>query len=281
MAILKRYRVHHIGLVDDIVGSGKRASEFLRTFMDSPTLRSWRSYGKIKISIIAYAATPEGEDRVRRQLATKRKPGPAEDVKVVWKERPGPRARFAIPSVLEALRDVCRRYGTGAASRGFTEGFGKCMSMFVFEHKCPNTVPSMLWKRSPHVNPLFPEGTVPPWCAPAFDAVASGVVSQRVAADHFLNADIEVLRRSTSSDGIQLLLVLGVLRRLRRPSRIAEALGLKETDVRRLLELGERAGFVVGGRSLTSLGRAEVDRASAFSGAEKVRAPTNAFYYPR
>lgn len=281
ISILKRKRVHHIVLVDDIVGSGKRAAEFLRSFMDSPTLRSWRSYGKIKISVLAYAASADGEDRVRRRLATKRKPGPAENVEVLWRERPGPRGGFAIQAKLEALRDVCRRYGAGRASAVFAEGFGRCMSMLVFEHKCPNNVPSILWRRSPHMSPLFPDGAVPPWCAPAFDAAADGATVARVAADHFLNSDIETLRRSTSSDGVQLLLVMGALRRLRRPERIGQALGFDGSEVNRLLALGEQAGFIVGGRSLTPLGRAEVEHASTLAGEEKVRVATNAFYYPR
>lgn len=281
IATLKRKRVHHIGLVDDIVGSGNRAAGFLRDFMDSPTLRSWRSYGKIKVSVLAYAATPEGEDRVRRQLRTKRKPGPAGNVQVLWKERPGPRAGFAIQAKLEALRDVCRRYGAGRASAGFAEGFGRCMSMLVFEHKCPNNVPSMLWKHSTQMTPLFPDGAVPPWCAPAFDAAANGSIVGRVAADHFLNSTIEVLRRSTSSDGVQLLLVMAALQSLRRPTRVGEALCLDNSELQRILALGEQAGFVVGGRSLTALGKAELEHASTLDCEQKVRVATNAFYYPR
>jgi hypothetical protein len=43
------------------------------------------------------------------------------------------------------VEDLCREYGPRSGRRNMSLGFGGAMTLIVFQHKCPNTVPAILW----------------------------------------------------------------------------------------------------------------------------------------
>jgi len=260
ISTLKKKEVRDIVLVDDIVGSGKRASDFLRSFMRSPTLRSWRSYGLLRIHVLAYAASHVGERKTREALATKKKPGLAGNVDVQFVRRPGLYGQLALPMTAESIKLLCAGYGKNhKIPFKYHLGFGNALSTIVFEHKCPNTAPGILWHKTKTWTPLFPGGAVPHSLTPAFNE-GQLLARRKASAALFLKADAQELERLTSGEGVKLLLTLGALAKLRNEARVAEAVDLPLLEIQRLLQVAQQAGFV-SGRSLTAEGRAELHHA--------------------
>ena len=160
---LREHRVKKLVVVDDIVGSGKRSISFVRWLSRNRSIRSWMSSGHIAFHIAAFAATPTGRARV----------GAVSGVASVQCERVARygRAKWSARQ-LESVEALSKRYAprTGWSGRPF--GYEGAMTMFVFQHGCPNTAPPILWRRSKKWRPLFegrPEFAFAPWPEPLDD----------------------------------------------------------------------------------------------------------------
>jgi len=180
---LRSKRVPSIILVDDIIGSGRRAADFLAAMVRSKvrrqrdskmvqTLCSWHSGGFVRFEIVAYAASEAGECCVRSCLS----PSP----EVFYWRRPRFSHDLGNARDVAAAKSLCERYGRQrkGAGRKTPLGFGNVFSGLVFRHKCPNTVPPILWGKTQSWTGLFgPKGTIPAELEPCFTSSADSDVA--------------------------------------------------------------------------------------------------------
>lgn len=255
---LRRRRVNNIVLVDDVCLSGNRTSAFIRALMLNASLRSWASYGKLSIHIVAYAVSREAEHRIAGTIAR-------------WTRIPREgRLRFHVEQSSIAgyrnldetlhgrLRSLCTRYPPTLTrpDAGARMGYGNTMSTTVFQHGCPNNVPAMLWATAAGWAPLFPGRQVP---ASLFPAFAESPNPDREAR---LSAMLAAEDGASNGDQSDVTRVLKALRRRKlREGELVHATGLGTLSVRLVLRQCLRFGLVssADGRT-TPKGNAELRR---------------------
>jgi hypothetical protein len=131
-----------------VIASGRRITKFARYLSRSPTIKSWLSYGIVRYQAAAFAATRQGREKIEAdpyftEVAQCRE---AELGRWKWSE-----------AQVREITSLCDRYA-GRTSRPYWPlGYGVAMTMLVFQHKCPNTCPAILWAGSKNWLPLFEE----------------------------------------------------------------------------------------------------------------------------
>ena len=277
---MRSEQIRNIVLIDDLIGSGKRISNYLRKEMD-PTLKSWISYKWTKLWIVAYAGLDVGIQAVLRNGY-----GLTKD-----------RIRLVTPAQHRSqyltlpMQEFCKRNAKLTRHRHMPMGFGDGGVAMIFEHSCPNNAPAVLWSRGRKFNPLFPNRGVPPGLTRTFyeenvnrSAQILWDSSQYRLALAMLH-EPNLLRHQGSQ--WRLLLMLGLASRSRwEDVRIAGVLGIPVAEVETNRSLAHRIGLVDDStHELTHLGRALLDkvRASA-SETQKTRKQrrlsAEAAYYP-
>lgn len=276
---LRAGAVEHIVVIDDILGTGNRCSTYLDQLWKYATIKSWRSYKLIKFSVVAYAGTEDAVQLVRRH-----------------RSRPQVHVHRHCPTISSlpwppqrrtAARAVCRKY----ANRwriDFPLGYKKTASLLVFEHGCPNNVPSVFWgdaARGPlNWRAIFEGRSTAGGASSAFppefetNTPVSALIS---AGQHRLAAALpSVGDRPLSA---RMLLVLSLIwKGRRRLETLAHATGLTVDDCNELLESCIAAGFISPLRRITSAGLAEVKGAMNARGQRQNPVPPagNDVYYP-
>jgi hypothetical protein len=110
------------------------------------TIKSWCSFGWIKIRILAYAATSAGIGRVQRE---KRQDG------VRYERLVGEGGSHWSEAQRTEVKRICANYAEKTSRRFIPVGYEKAFTCIVFEHKCPNTNPPILWAGSKSWKPMF------------------------------------------------------------------------------------------------------------------------------
>ena len=208
---LRDKRIKNIILIDDSVGSGRRVVAFIRAMMANKTFLSWWSYGYIKITILAYARTLQGERRIHQDT-----PGSDSSKRVFRKS-----SKIAfISSVRYNARTMACRWGSQhdrilrlcdsveAISSKWRRGFGGVMGNIIFYHSVPNNIPGILFCRDNGWHPLLSGRTLPDWLTSMLDNPSSSYASEERGASS--NA-IEV-RLSGETMDLLLLIKRGVRR---------------------------------------------------------------------
>lgn len=253
---LLEQRVHHVVVVDDLIGSGERTRAYLDQLWSDSTTKSWWSYKKVRFTVVAYAGTAEGVRHVRQHPC---KP----DVEVhrycpTLDGLPWPREQRRL------ARRLCKNYAGNYALRGWQLGFKSSAALLVFEHGCPNNVPNIFWADSKDSaeawQPLFPGRASTAETASVFppELASRTPVSVLLSAGQkrVAKALSTVLDRPLSKETVIVLALLG--RGINRMEAFAHAtsLGVKECQV--LLEACIESGLVSPRRRLTEAGAAEL-----------------------
>jgi hypothetical protein len=170
---MRRARCKTIVLVDDLIASGKRVSEFARHMYRHPTITSWYSYHRIAFVAIAYAATIAG------QTAVKKLEKPHLEVAI----------RYGCPTLHDensvryrAMRRICADNAGRTSRSGIPLGYGNTGAMTVFAHGCPNNAPAILWADNlMKWRALFPNRMVPTEMLASFGATNQRTVDNSVS----------------------------------------------------------------------------------------------------
>lgn len=182
---IRARRVHHIVLLDDSTGSGKRVSKYLKSMSSNKTLLSWLSGGFITIHVVSYARTIQAEKVIRKRF-----PGSSHGKRV---------RKISDKLIFDSLvrydgKELQHRWGVDyerivalsdrekKVPKALRRGFGKVMANIIFFHSVPNNIPGILYyNESVEWKPLFPNRVLPDWCV---KGIVSNTVGDVALSDH-------------------------------------------------------------------------------------------------
>lgn len=283
---MRAERIKHMVLVEDFIGSGDRISSFLQKRMH-PSIKSWISYGWIKLWIVAYSGLSGGVWAISRcgyKLT--------EDSFRFVMPPSYSRANFD-----EAMLEFCVRNSWRTNRSKIPLGFGNGATNLIFEHGCPNNAPVVLWSpgkriqpRGERFQPLFPNRGIPTELRPAFGMPTPEVGPEILwkAGQYRLALSLLQEKREGRQSGLwPLPVALGLASRSKWDDKyIAKAIGKPLINVERLREVAVSIGTLeAGSREVTAFGRAflELIRAGAAEQAKQKfrrQLALEALYYP-
>ncbi|MET3437873.1 hypothetical protein [Sphingomonas sp. 1185] len=253
---LRKEHARAIFVVDDIIGSGKRTTEFISAMWHSPSIMSWHSRHQIAFKALAFTATISGERRVgahrcRPEVITARDCPTFEDV--LWPDDIG-----------QKVKDMFVVYGARTSRPKMRLGFADSMAALVFEHGCPNNVPAIFWApttKKASWEPLFPDRSILSEEASAFppDILARDPVAiltelsgneEGVPAAMFGPAPLGI-----SATTILALVAKGVRSR----AALNYAIGYDVKECTAILDRCVARGYLTPALRLTAAGRAELN----------------------
>ena len=240
---LRKHRIRDIVLLDDSIGSGGRLSDFARKMFDHPTFMSWWSYGLIRLHVVSYARTREGEGKIISHI-----PGSNH----ARRKFPKSTKLNFYSKIVYSIRHFETRWGNrfddllktcnakAQIPKKYRRGYGEVMGNIVFYHSIPNNIPGMLFWSNEQGSwkPLFPARTIPDWMV------------------ELLESRLALLQTELSSDSKQKLCLLVSLARkgVRRRASLALRMDLDIRHVYELIKQAASLGFIDGKLRPTKVG---------------------------
>lgn len=276
---LRKNRAKAIFVIDDIIGSGKRTTEFISAMWHSPSITSWHSRRQITFKALAFTATASGERRVREhrcrpEVVIARDCPTFEDV--LWPD-----------DIEQKVKNLFVAYGARTSRPKMRLGFADSMAALVFEHGCPNNVPSIFWapiSKKSSWEPLFPDRSILSEEASAFppDILARDPVAilSELSGDE---ESVPVALFGSAPLGINATTILALVANgVRSRAALSYAIGYDVKECTAMLDRCVARGYLTPTLRLTPAGRAELN----FDGRSSERlgrlAPIGSdMYYPR
>lgn len=133
-------KIKAIVYIDDFIGSGQQIINFWHFFV-SRKIKSWLSYSKCDVFFVSYAAMSKGISNIVKNCR-----GVKKDEFLFFIKDPSFKDKKSIIS-------LCDRY-ISKFSKNNIYGYGNTLTNIVFEWKCPNNTPPLLWSDK-NWTPLF------------------------------------------------------------------------------------------------------------------------------
>lgn len=264
--------------IDDFIGTGGRAHEFLDTLWQEKTIVSWHSSNHIKFHVIAYSGATEGIERTKKHKS----------VPLVHIYRDAP-TFYSLPwskGRKEEVFNLCRKYGeiAGKRRRHMWLGYKKTMVSMVFEHGCPNNVPAILVEENENWVGLFPKRTIADTTLPVFPnniPINPSPESLEEIGQKKLAKTVELMRQGDK--GQLILTILGLVAKGKhKKATLCFATGLNNVDCDAYLSECIEWGFVSPQKRITSTGLAELRAARRFGKVKPDKLEKGSdYYYPQ
>jgi len=250
---MRAERITDIVLVDDILGTGTRLAY---SWIDSinidttsqKTIKSWFSYGFIKLWCVVYAVHPTGITHAVKsiiQLAPKN---------ILFSLKLPPRQKWWD----ESYDDLCIGYGKLTNRSGASLGYGKLRSTIVFQHGCPNNCPSILWADGRGWKALFPNRGIPMSLFVCFDNFQNNIAIQALfdSGKHHLAINLldNFETRYRDKDKYTILVVLGLLHKKVKVSNLSMYTTIDNVNINTIIEECLKSGLLHEDMHLTDLG---------------------------
>ena len=273
---MRAERIPNIVLVDDIIGTGDSVYKYWKTKI-SKSIKSWISYKKCNVWVVAYAAHFDAISYITRKINP------------ITKENISIKIEVLSPPIFwnDALENLCQEYGKRTNKQGAALGYGKCRSHIVFQHGCPNNAPAMLWARGKTWEPLFPNRGIPLSLQHVFDSN-----NQNLAIDNLFKSGqyrlaiklLDAYEYGYMSDKlISILLMLGFLLKGVKPENLKDAMIVSSNVISKNIRTCIKAGFLDRDAKLTTFGidllRRYKSELFSTESAETVANPAK-LYYP-
>lgn len=165
--IMRSEKIHHLILVDDSIGSGRRIVEFINALLANKTFRSWWSFGWVKITVISYARNSSAAGYIYKNVHEGSKPNrkfrnkgkisfsSAYVYKSEWMEQNWGEKYTEIYKLCEKIT---------AVSKSYRLGYKNSFSNIIFFHSVPNNIPGVLhFNKLPKWRALMPNRSMPNW----------------------------------------------------------------------------------------------------------------------
>jgi hypothetical protein len=248
---LRERRVRTIIVVSDTIETGGQVAKYVQALFRNRTLKSWRSFRWIRLVVLAYAVSPEGERVIMHN--------PHVDSLRYVRQAPTIRHLPWAGSEIEAALDLCIRYGWGAAPLGYGDHAG----LFGIQERLPNTIPRIFRQNGAEWASLFTgaggrqvpgsiarEIAQSPGLPVAHDEIVAAVRQERLAVS---------IRKQQRESNRDILAVLALLRAS--PDRaqiLGSALDLTQDQVEVLLNYLKSQRWIDEGLNVTDRGIAEL-----------------------
>lgn len=248
---LRDRRLRTIIVVSDTIETGGQVAKYVKALLRNTTMRSWRSFGWMRLIVLAYAVSSEGE----RVIATL----PQVDSLRFVRHAPTISSLAWTKKDINAALALCVRYGRGKGRLGYGDHGG----LFGFQDRLPNTVPRIFRQSGSDWAALFtgsggrqvPSGMIRELggsseVSVAYDEIVAAVRQER------LSISIRKQQRASNRDILAALALLRVS-----PERITvlgSALGMTQAETSGLLEYMKAQGWIDGVHNVTVNGIAEL-----------------------
>lgn len=273
---IRKKKVRHFMLVTDMIGSGRRAYEYLNSAWKVASVKSWKSLGLIDFTVVSYTGTEAG---ISFSKSHKTKP----EVRIA-RSCPTIFTEFDKNKV-EKLRSLCIHYDPIDHDRTESLGYRGSEALVVFSHGCPNNVPRLLFKNGKRKSwkPMFPNrGTVA--SQNAFNSVkGESELRRKLARMNEVRLSRGDWMSLFSDEAKSMVLVLAAIRKGPRQSEaISRKTGLNIILINILLENANQWGWINANRRLTSIGKGQLNYARRVSEApENSEKTVKEHYFPK
>lgn len=283
---IRESRARAFWVLSDLVGSGKRAYDYLSAAWKVRSVRSWRSGRFLRFGVIAYAMTQSGQSRIARH--------PCKPLTSYVQPCPTIFSAFS-GSAVDAYVSLCQRYDPVSPKSGTFKGeeslgYGGIGALIAFAHGAPNNSPRIFHKTSRRAHgwiPLFPARVTAELPRTGFGrSLRAETISARLNALGNKALAKSPAARSASIEIKKRYLVLAALSRGQRGDVIlAIKTGLSIFEVGHVCNELESFGWIGARRVLTDAGlgelrhlrrTVELRRPSVAANAEVEKTP----YYP-
>jgi len=246
---MRKEKIRIVAILTDFIGSGQRLLTMLESLAAVATLKSWKSYHRIRFVVLAYSGTDDGIKAVRSH---KLRP----DVSIV----------IGCPTIQNSFRgrrrlDVEKICFSYPKKHPEPLGYRKSSALIVFAHGCPNNVPPILHSVRSGWRPLFHKrGTSR--LSTAFSQIKDDPdINQRTKNLLGVRNAREVLFSNENEEWVSILKVLASAES--GPQTLEQISGrthLKISAVCRILSLAIDARWLSDDYRLTELGSKELAR---------------------
>lgn len=274
---IRKNKIKRFILVTDIIGSGKRAREYLESAWRVASIKSWNSFKYLQFSVIAYTGTDVGIRNVKQH---KTRP----NVDIV---KPCPTIETEFDDAKSnQMRLLCIKKDPVDHNSIDSLGYNGSEALVVFYHGCPNNLPRIFHEHTKGSwNPLFPKRRT------------SAI--RHIFGEHENNNDLEKrlnrLRETRlakgnwlpkmSREGINIILVLTVLRRGPRfIELIARKTGLTISEVEIIVGKLKEWNWITKSKYLTTSGHGQLAHARKITNtnvANKDKDKDKDYYFPK
>lgn len=264
--------------VDDFIGSGGRARQFLDTFWQEKTIVSWHSSKHVKFYVLAYSGTEEGIERTKEHKFA--------PLIHIYRDVPTFHTLPWSADRKEAVSDLCRKYGKKANKERshMWWGYKKTMSSIVFEHGCPNNAPAILVEESNKWIGLFPDRTIADTTLSVFpDKIPQKINPESLegVGQKKLAKSVKLMRRGDKGQVILTILAL-IAKGKHKRFTLCFATGLSNDACDAYLSKCIKWGFVSPQKRITPTGLAELKAAKKIGKVKSDKLDKGSdYYYPQ
>ena len=248
---LRQKRVRTIIVVSDTIETGGQVGKYIQALLRNPTLKSWRSFHWIKVVVVAYAVSRDGERAISDHVFV-------DSLRFV-RHAPTIQSLPWTSQDIEAALRLCVDYGYGTDRLGYGDHGG----LFGFQDRVPNTVPRIFRQRDGDWAPLFAGG--------GGRQVTSGMIRELASSSEMPVAHDEIvaavrqerlsisIRKHQRESNRDVLAALALLRTSpQRVDILGIALNMTQVEVEGLMAYLRTQGWIDHTHNLTESGIAEL-----------------------
>jgi predicted transcriptional regulator len=133
---MRSKKCKHIIIINDIIGSGTQTNDFCNWLYNDSTIRSWVSLNYAYINVCSYAGTKIGHDNLKKNKIISEL--------LIAQYIEGGRSLWSSED-RQKIIGVCKKYSVYTSRKNKPLGFKEAFTFICFNHKCPNTSPSIIW----------------------------------------------------------------------------------------------------------------------------------------
>ena len=253
---MRSEKVRNIIVLNDSIASGQQVRKFLEEIYKEPSVKSWVSSGKVKITAISHSAIQGGLSYILKG-------------KVHWSVRSarmmGDLTNGLGHQRVDAMKTLCLKYGKqGGIQSNRLLGYRKTFSGVIFPHKCPNTSPGILWYDTEKWKPLFQKRAS--FVSPVWPTAISPEDQLRrvfVGSGQVTLAALKWLDYLGAAAPSKLALLALASRGIRYRAAMAERLGVTSLRLNELINECTNQGWFTSQGRLTKQGQAILTKAKA------------------
>lgn len=256
---MRAKKCDEIIFVDDFIGSGNRVIEFLNSFWSETTIVSWKSFKYLKFKVLTYSGTDVGIKSVSNHRAA--------PIISIYRNCPTidtmPWGKPQRDSVIE----LCWKYGKKSHKKSiWWLGYKETKVILIFEHGCPNNVPSILWGSYDSEldwQPLFPNRVVTSEESSVFppEIVRGDPISVLLSVGQKKLALSGAFNYTDEQGKIALIILALLAKGQRRISTLSYVTALNNVECEKILERFLGWGLISQTRRLTKKGYKELNAA--------------------